>query len=257
MTSYFSLTQWNRPSLLVATPRLPFGTCEFRNISEMSSTRSGWPEWGCVYCRWQHCIWFRRQTIKHQETRIWIWNFYYNNTKWEKWNWTKKKNSSQVISNQLHGASCNSWWPITRPDQTLLKLMQSPSCNHSLQWKEYSDWITWQGFCHNYSLSEPIQQLMCKDVPWTWFCVHDAAFTEMKQLATKAPVLSFYDPNAPLVIQCDTNSKGFCAALLQQGKPVIYASRALTETEQRYGQIAKRNACNSILIVEISPIHLW
>ena len=43
----------------------------------------------------------------------------------------------------------------------------------------------------------------------------------------------------PLAIQCDTSQKGLGAALLQNQKPVAYASRALTDTETRYAQIEK------------------
>ena len=46
-------------------------------------------------------------------------------------------------------------------------------------------------------------------------------------------------PNGDLEIQRDASQKGLGAILLQQGKPVAYISRALTETEQRYAQIEK------------------
>ena len=61
----------------------------------------------------------------------------------------------------------------------------------------------------------------------------------MKRIVTEAPVLAYYDPKVALTIQCDASSEGLGAALLQQGKPVAYASRALTDTEQRYAQIEK------------------
>lgn len=49
----------------------------------------------------------------------------------------------------------------------------------------------------------------------------------------------YYNPEDELEIQCDASQKGLGAALLQKGKPVAYASRALTETEQRYPTIEK------------------
>ena len=65
------------------------------------------------------------------------------------------------------------------------------------------------------------------------------AFEEAKKLVTEASILSYYDPKEELVVQCDASQKGLGAALLQKGKPIAYASRALTDTETRYTQIEK------------------
>ena len=40
-------------------------------------------------------------------------------------------------------------------------------------------------------------------------------------------------------IQCDASKKGLGAVLLQESKPVMYVSRALTKTEQRYSNIKR------------------
>ena len=40
-------------------------------------------------------------------------------------------------------------------------------------------------------------------------------------------------------MQCDASEKGLGASLLQDGKPLAYASRALTNTETNYAQIEK------------------
>jgi len=86
---------------------------------------------------------------------------------------------------------------------------------------------------------EPIRRLTRKDTPWEWTQQQDDAFNEVKRLVTIAPILSYYDPEGELEVQCDASSKGLGAALMQNGKPVAYASRALTETEQRYATIEK------------------
>ena len=66
-----------------------------------------------------------------------------------------------------------------------------------------------------------------------------AAFEDVKKLVTNAPILSYYDSKKPLMIQCDASEKGLGAALLQEGQPIAFASRALTDTETRYAQIEK------------------
>ena len=88
-------------------------------------------------------------------------------------------------------------------------------------------------------VTEPIRQLTRKDVPWNWSASQENAFVLMKELVKEAPVLQFFDNHKPLMIQCDASEKGLGAALLQDGKPVAFASRALTDTETRYAQIEK------------------
>ncbi|GFR84068.1 retrovirus-related Pol polyprotein from [Elysia marginata] len=46
-------------------------------------------------------------------------------------------------------------------------------------------------------------------------------------------VLKLYNSNQPLKIQCDASSTGLGASLMQDGQPVAYVSRVLTECEKR------------------------
>ena len=61
----------------------------------------------------------------------------------------------------------------------------------------------------------------------------------MKSLEKKAPVLAYYDNEKTVHIKCDVSERGLGAALLQNVKPVSFASRAMTDTETRYAQIEK------------------
>ena len=88
-------------------------------------------------------------------------------------------------------------------------------------------------------IMEPIRRLMRKDTQWHWSEEQDSAFQKIQHMVTQAPVLSYYDPCSELTIQCDASQGGLGAALLQNGRPIEYASRALTETEKRYAQIEK------------------
>ena len=81
-------------------------------------------------------------------------------------------------------------------------------------------------------VSEPIRQLTKKDVAFVWDQVHDQAFAKLKELVTQPPLLKYYEPEKELVIQCDASEGGLGAALLQEGRPIVYASRALTGTER-------------------------
>ena len=53
------------------------------------------------------------------------------------------------------------------------------------------------------------------------------------------PVLCFYDHAKEITVQCDASQTALGAALLQEGQPLAFANRALTDTETRYAQIEK------------------
>ena len=52
-------------------------------------------------------------------------------------------------------------------------------------------------------------------------------------------MLVYFDPDKELVLQVDSSKEGLGAALLQDGKPIEYASRALTSAERNWAQIEK------------------
>ena len=92
---------------------------------------------------------------------------------------------------------------------------------------------------------EPIRRLTRQHTEFEWAEEQEKALQAVKRLVTTAPVLSYYDPKAELELQCDASKKGLGAALLQRGKPIAYASRTLTETEQRYAQIERCSPSSS------------
>ena len=71
-----------------------------------------------------------------------------------------------------------------------------------------------------------------------------AAFGKLKNAVTTTPVLRYYNLDEEVTPQCDASQSGLGAALLQNGQPVAYASRALTPAETRYAQIAKELLAN-------------
>ena len=83
----------------------------------------------------------------------------------------------------------------------------------------------------------PLRELEKSDVLFHWDRPQRESFKKIKQLVSQAPVLQYYDVNKPVTIQCDASGKGLGAVLLQDNKPVCYASRALTDIETRYAPI--------------------
>ena len=90
------------------------------------------------------------------------------------------------------------------------------------------------------TLSAPLRDLTKKDTVYSWEPEHHQAFTEVKKEVSSLGVLRYFDPHAEIFIQIDASLKRLGAVLLQDGKPVCYASKALTETEQRYSNIERQ-----------------
>ena len=88
-------------------------------------------------------------------------------------------------------------------------------------------------------MSEPLRRLTHKDVPWEWSQEQEEAFVKIKKAVSTAPVLKFFTPSEPTEGEGDASEKGIGFALMQQGQPVTYASRALPKAEQNYSQIEK------------------
>ena len=60
-----------------------------------------------------------------------------------------------------------------------------------------------------------------------------------KTALTTLPVLAYFDRNKDHIIQTDASKTGLGAVLLQEGQPVVYASRTLTDTECQYSNIER------------------
>jgi len=69
--------------------------------------------------------------------------------------------------------------------------------------------------------------------------IHGKAFEQLKLTFENAPVLSYFDVNKEITVQCDASQDGLGACLLQEGKPIAFVSRALSASEKSYAQIEK------------------
>ena len=65
------------------------------------------------------------------------------------------------------------------------------------------------------------------------------AFEKIKTILTTLPVLTYFNKDKDHIIQTDASKTGLGAVLLQEGQPIVYASRALTDTECRYSNIER------------------
>ena len=88
-------------------------------------------------------------------------------------------------------------------------------------------------------LTEPIRKLIQKDVIFEWTPAHDAALTAIKDKISRAPTLAYFNATENITIQCDASMKGLGAVLMQNGKPVHFASKSLTSAETNYSNIER------------------
>ena len=87
------------------------------------------------------------------------------------------------------------------------------------------------------SLSElalPIRELAKDRVAFNWCPEHQAAFKLVKNEIANAPILAYYDQKQTKSATNDANINGLGTRLLQDEKPVYFASKALTEAQQGY-----------------------
>ena len=85
-------------------------------------------------------------------------------------------------------------------------------------------------------ITEPIRALLKQDVEFEWNSSQEAAFTKIKKILTSDPILKYFDVNKEVTISCDASQSGLGSVLLQDNKPVAYASRSMTDAETRYAQ---------------------
>ncbi|KAM7293520.1 uncharacterized protein ISCGN_026650 [Ixodes scapularis] len=85
----------------------------------------------------------------------------------------------------------------------------------------------------------PLRKLITKDTEYLWTEEQSKALAEIKQALKSAPTLAYYNVNGAMTLSVDASSKALGAVLLQEGKPVAYASAAMTEAQQNYPQIEK------------------
>lgn len=90
----------------------------------------------------------------------------------------------------------------------------------------------------------PLNNLLKKGVNFFWNKECQKVFETLKKEVVSERVLCHYDPTLQLVLQTDASPVGIGAVLshiMPDGseKPVMFASRSLTETERKYSQIDK------------------
>ena len=83
-------------------------------------------------------------------------------------------------------------------------------------------------------LVEPLQQLTKQDRHYAWTKECDAALTGVKIALCCAPVLALPNLQRPFEVICDASGVGLGAVLIQDGRPIAFWAKRLSEAEQNY-----------------------
>ena len=83
-------------------------------------------------------------------------------------------------------------------------------------------------------VTAPLRDLLKQDKEWQWIDQHKQAVKELKRMVTEAPILVFFNSKKPIQLSVDASPDGLGAVMTQEGKPVAFASRSLTDCERRY-----------------------
>lgn len=73
-------------------------------------------------------------------------------------------------------------------------------------------------------LTANLRELTRKEKEFVWTPQHESEFQNLKQIIVSKPVLTFFDVNKPILIQTDSSKDGLGSVLLQEGRPVAFAS---------------------------------
>ena len=97
--------------------------------------------------------------------------------------------------------------------------------------------------------ASPLYSLLKKSSKFKWTNNCQAPFEKLKTNVISATKLSHYDETKPLILATDASQRGIGAVLMQkqndEEKPIAYASKMLSLTQQRYSQIE----CKALSII--------
>ena len=83
-------------------------------------------------------------------------------------------------------------------------------------------------------LAKQMREVSKDKVPFNWEPEFQEAFTQMKKEILSALVLAYYKTKEQTMLQTDASIKGLGACLLQEEKPICFATKVLTEAEKGY-----------------------
>ena len=88
------------------------------------------------------------------------------------------------------------------------------------------------------TITDPLRMLTHKNTRWKWGTTEIKAFNTLKDKLTTS-AMAYFNPSLHTQVIVDASPVGLGAILVQEGKIISYASRALSGVEKSYSQTEK------------------
>ena len=82
--------------------------------------------------------------------------------------------------------------------------------------------------------SQRLRDLLKKNIPFEMSEDHLHCFQKLKTAISAKSCVKYFDPTKPTTLEVDSSTKGLRAAILQDGQPVAFASKALNSAQSNY-----------------------
>ena len=92
---------------------------------------------------------------------------------------------------------------------------------------------------HLAELSEPLREICRQDVEFELNESVHVAFSRTKEEISMNVTLPYFNPRSATTLQTDASKKGLGAVILQDYRPVMFASQALTGAEKNYQNLER------------------
>ncbi len=79
--------------------------------------------------------------------------------------------------------------------------------------------------------------LKTRKVPWHWDAVHKKALDDVKAVIAKDVALAYPNYSKEFEIYTDASSKQVSTVITHQNRPIVFFSRKLSESQQKYSVI--------------------
>ena len=110
-------------------------------------------------------------------------------------------------------------------------------------------------FIPNYAtITAPLRLLTRQDTPWKWEQAEQRPLNELKEALVGDQVMSYVDPRKQTEIIVDASPVGLGGLLMQDGKVISYASRALSDVESRYSLTERETLA---VVWSVEHFHLY